>query len=230
MTVTPQDATAAANAAFGKHPGHRALHAKGTLLKGTFTATPEAASLTRAGHMQGEPIPATIRFSNGGGDPHVPDYAPDVRGLAVKMYLPDGTRADIVAQTAPRFPVHDPEAFLELLRAQSGGAAAAWKLPAFLARHREAVATLPANIPALRPTPSYAACAYYAIHAYRFLDADGGARSIRYTLNPETPAPRLDPLGGEEARARLPAGRDPPAGGPGAGALHPAAADRGTRG
>ena len=33
----------AANAVFGRHPGYRALHAKGTLLKGTFTATPEAA-------------------------------------------------------------------------------------------------------------------------------------------------------------------------------------------
>ena len=42
------------NARFGSHPGYRALHAKGVLLKGTFTATPEAARLTRAQHMQGE--------------------------------------------------------------------------------------------------------------------------------------------------------------------------------
>ena len=85
MTVTPEEATAAANSSYGVHPGRRALHAKGTLLKGTFTATPEAATLTRAAHMQGDPVPATIRVSNGGGNPDVPDYAPDVRGLAVKM-------------------------------------------------------------------------------------------------------------------------------------------------
>src|SRR5438270_5991521 len=100
MTVTPEEATAAANDAYGRHPGRRALHAKGTLLKGTFTASPEAARMSRAAHLQGDPVPATIRFSNGGGNPDIPDYAPDVRGLAVKMYLPDGGRTDIVAQTA----------------------------------------------------------------------------------------------------------------------------------
>jgi catalase len=201
-TATPQDATAAATAAFGRHPGYRALHAKGTVLAGTFTATPEAAKLTRAAHMQGEPVRVTARVSNGGGDPNVPDYAPDVRGLAVKMYLPDDSRTDIVAQTAPRFPFHRPEPFLELLRAQRSGAAAAWKVPALLARHFEAIPSLPANLAALRPIPSYTACTYYAIHAYRFLDAEDRASYVRYTLIPETPAARLTPW---EARKR---GRD----------------------
>ena len=122
MTASPsQDAIDAAHAAFGSHPGYRALHAKGTLLKGTFTATPQAARLTRAAHMQGEAVPVTARVSNGGGNPEVPDYAPDVRGLAVKMYLPDGSRTDIVAQSAPRFPFHRPEPFIELLRVQRPG-------------------------------------------------------------------------------------------------------------
>src|SRR5947209_12747806 len=121
MAVTPQQATDAANETFGTHPGYRALHAKGMLLKGTFTATPEAAALTRAAHMQGAPVPATVRVSNGGGNPDVPDYAPDVRGLAVKMYLPDGSRTDIVAQTAPRFWGTTPEDFVALLRASKMG-------------------------------------------------------------------------------------------------------------
>ena len=69
MSVAPTDAVDAANELFGKHPGYRALHAKGTLLKGTFTATPDAARLTRAVHMQGEPVPVTARVSNGAGDP-----------------------------------------------------------------------------------------------------------------------------------------------------------------
>jgi catalase len=193
MTATPQDATAAANAAYGVHAGYRALHAKGTLLTGTFTATPEAAQLTRAGHMQGEPVRATIRFSNGGGDPDAPDYAPDVRGLAVKFYLPDGSKADIVAQTLPRFPFHGPEPFVELLRIQGAGAAAAWKLPAFVARHPEILPTLPATISAMRPIPSFATCAYYAIHAYRFIDASAHSQYVRYTLLPERSEPRLTP-------------------------------------
>jgi len=191
--VTAEQATDAANDAFGRHPGFRALHAKGTLLKGTFTATPEAARLTRAGHMQGEPIPATIRVSNGAGNPDAPDYAPDVRGLAVKLYLSDGARIDIVAQTAPRFPVHTPEAFVKLLHAQHPGPAMAWKFPLFLARHPEALRSLPANLPSLRPPTSYAACSYYAIHAYRFLDSEGGSRYVRYTFLPEATEEKIGP-------------------------------------
>ncbi len=160
MKATPADATRAANEAFGRHPGSRALHARGTLLKGTFTATPQATALTRAAHMQGEPVPLTVRVSNGAGDPGVPDFVPDVRGLAVKFYLPDGARTDIVAQSAPRFPVHTPEAFIELLRAQRRSPAMAWKLPLFLARHPEAIMRLPPNLPALRPLQSYATCRY----------------------------------------------------------------------
>jgi catalase len=200
--VTPVQATEAANAAFGKHPGYRALHAKGTLLKGTFTAAPEAAHLTRATHMRGEPVPVTVRVSNGSGNPDDPDYAPDVRGFAVKMYLPDGSRTDIVAQTAPRFPVHEPGAFVELLLAQRRTPAMLWKFPLFLARNPLAATTLPANLAALRPPTSYATCTYYAIHAYRLLDAGGGSRFVRYTLRPESSAPALGP---REAKRR---GRD----------------------
>ncbi len=191
MRATSAEATHAANEAFGRHPGHRALHARGALLKGTFTATAAAAALTRAGHMQGTPVPVTVRVSNAGGDPEIPDYVPDVRGLAVKFYLPDGSRSDIVAQSAPRFPVHTPEAFLELLRAQKRSPAMAWKLPLFLARHPEAIMRLPLNLPALRPVQSYATCRYYAIHAYRFLDAGGSPHFVRYTLLPAAGDQRL---------------------------------------
>src|SRR5947209_13001316 len=212
MTLTPQDATAAEHAAFGRHPGFRALHAKGILLAGTFAATPEAARLSRAPHLQGEPVPVTARFSNGAGNPEHPDTAPDVRGFAVKFYLPDGTRTDIVAQTAPHFPVRTPEAFVELIRALGAGPRAAIELPRFLARHPAAIPRLAASAGALRPPRSYATVPYYAIHAYRFLDAGDGARFGRYTLVPEHEQPRLWPhqargLGrdflADELRARL---------------------------
>jgi catalase len=202
VTVTPQEAVDAANQAFGRHPHHRALHAKGTLLRGTFTATERAAALTRAAHMQGRPVSVTARFSNGGGNPKVPDYQPDVRGLAVKMYLPDGSRTDIVAQNSPRFPVSTPEAFVELLHAQHPEPAIVWRMPVFLARNPKAILTLPTALPALRPIASYATCAYYAIHAFRFRDADGGSRYVRYTWLPEAGDHRL---GLREARRR---GRD----------------------
>ena len=65
----PAEVVDAINDIAGAHPGHRAAHAKGTLCAGTFRATRAAAKLTRAAHMQGRPVRATVRFSNGGGNP-----------------------------------------------------------------------------------------------------------------------------------------------------------------
>jgi catalase len=200
--VTPEESVDAANALFGRHPGSRALHAKGTLCKATFTATPDAGKLTRAAHMQGDPVPATVRVSNGSGDPGVPDYQPDVRGLAVKFYLPDESRTDIVAQTAPRFSSRTPEPFVELMLAQRPGIQMAWRVPMFFARRPGTIRNIPAALPALKPIASYATCIYYALHAFRFVDHDGGSRYVRYMFVPEAGDHRI---GLRVARAR---GRD----------------------
>jgi catalase len=200
--ITPAQAIDSINERFGPHAGYRALHAKGILLKGFFAATPDAARLTRAAHMQGAPVDATVRVSNGSGDPGSPDYAPDVRGMATKLYLPDGSRTDIVAQTAVRFPTRTPEGFVEFVRAMERGPAQLWKLPLFLARHREALPALRANAASIKPPASYASCRYYAIHAFRWEDRDGGARYVRYRW---LPGAGVETLSGDEAKRR---GRD----------------------
>ena len=197
--LSPKQALDIITERFGQHPGYRALHAKGTLAKGTFTATPDATRLTRAAHMQGEPVEATVRFSNGSGDPDLPDYGPEVRGMAVKFYLPDGERTDISAQTVPRFPVRTPDAFLNLLRASAPGRARLVKLPLFLVSHPEVIGALRANAPALKPPASYTSVPYYALHAFKWIDADGAQRYVRYRWLPEHEEP---PLGSDEARAR----------------------------
>src|SRR3954467_6313770 len=197
--LSPKQAVDIINQRFGSH-GARALHAKGTLLEGTFTATEAAAKLTRAQHMQGEPVKAIVRFSNGSGDPDDPDYGPEVRGMAAKFYLPDGeTRTDISAQTVPRFPVRTPDAFVNLIRASAPGRARLLLLPVFLAPHPAALPALKANASALKPPLSYATARYYAIHAFKWIDADGGERYVRYRWLPELGAHALDPA---EARAR----------------------------
>jgi catalase len=200
--ISPQKALEIINGRFGHHPGHRALHAKGILVKGTFTATGSAARLTRAQHMQGGAIPATVRFSNGSGDPDLPDYGPEVRGMAVKFYLPDGSRTDISAQSVPRFPTRTPDAFMNLLRASTPGPGRVWRLPLFLATHPEVLPALRANAPALKPPASYATVKYNAVHAFKWIDASGGERYVRYHWLPETEEP---PLSRDEAKSR---GRD----------------------
>jgi catalase len=183
--LTPEQSIDGVNERFGRHPGYRALHAKGLFCTGRFTATPASSRLSRAAHLQGEPVDATVRFSNAGGDPGVPDYVPDIRGMATTFHLPDGSRTDIVAQTSPRFPARTPDAFVELTKASRRDLTTLWKLPVFLARHPSAIVPALAGIPALKPPASYTARNYYAIHAFKWVDADGGERFVRYTWRPE---------------------------------------------
>jgi len=172
----------------GRHPGHRAAHARGVLLAGTFM--PSGCGLTTAAHMQDEPVRVTARFSNGGGDPNVPDYARrEGRGLAVKFYLPDGSKTDIVALSLPCFFVRTPEDFLEFTRARKPDPATGEpdmeKLGAFFAAHPEALPAVQAALGAGAPD-SYTTVAYNSIHAYRWIDAGGGERFVRYRFEPET--------------------------------------------
>ena len=201
MGVTPESAVDAMQERFGRHAGYRALHAKGTVCRGTFTGSPAASGLTTAAIMQGEPVAATVRFSNGTGDPGRPDYASDLRGMAVKLDGPDG-KLDISAQTAPHFPVRDAAGFVELVQASAPGPASLLRLPWFLARHPRAALALPANAPALKPPASYATCRYHAVHAYRWVDAEGRGRFVRYRWLPAAGVHTLSP---RAAKAR---GRD----------------------
>jgi catalase len=200
--LSPEQTVDAINRRFGRHAGARALHAKGTVFTGTFTATADAARLTRAAHMQGDPVEATVRFSNGSGDPDSIDYETDVRGMAVTFHLADGERTDISAQTVPHFPVRTHDAFVELVRASEPGVPALWRFPWFLARNPRAALTLRRNAEGLKPPSSYAARPYYAIHAFRWIDADGGSRYVRYRWLPAADDPGIS---GKEAKQR---GRD----------------------
>ena len=84
---------------FGLHPGFRPAHAKGVMLTGTFSPSPQAASLTRAPHVTRDSTPVTVRFSNSTGFPMVPDNDPNAnpRGLAVRFQLAlwSGPRNDL---------------------------------------------------------------------------------------------------------------------------------------
>ena len=188
----------------GEHPGHRVAHAKGTLCAGMFTATPAAAKLTRAAHMQGDPVRATVRFSNGGGDPRVPDYATEGRGIAIKLYLADGTRTDMVGLTLPVFFVRTPEDFLEFTRARKPdpetGQPDLERVGAWLQAHPEAGPAIQAAVSA-PPPASYATCEYNGIHAFRYVNGEGEGRFVRFRWEPEAGIEALSP---EEARERGP--------------------------
>jgi catalase len=170
----------------GKHPGARAAHAKGTLLRGTFT--PAGSGLTTAAHMGHEAVAVTARFSNGGGDPGIPDYAKEGRGLAVKFYLPDGSTTDIVALSLPCFFVRTPDDFLEFTRLRKPdpetGQPDFEQLGEWMGSHPEAGPAIQAAVTA-DPPQSYATVAYNSIHSFKWTAPDGTERWVRYRFEPE---------------------------------------------
>ncbi len=205
--LSPERAIDRLRAAFGGPDGHRTLHAKGRFYTGTFTATPEATELCRAGHLDGQPHEVTVRWSNAAGKPRS-DARPDVRGMAVKFRLPDGSATDLLGQTSPRFPTNDPAKFVALTEATEKPQT----LPVFLARHPRVARRIlmTATSGSIAVPVSFAEVTFYPIHAYGWLAEDGTRTWVRYIFRPV--AGRSDRLEatftgreqlGEEMAARL---------------------------
>jgi catalase len=181
--LDPREAIDRLTAAYrGPHQGHRTLHARGTFYEGTFTATREAGELCRAAVFSGEPAPVLVRWSNAAGSPRLPDTAPDVRGMAVKFRSTEGD-ADLLGQTAPRFPVRDPADFVSMTEATARPAT----FPLWVARHPGTIGAFLANAraKAIAPPFSYAEKTYYPIHAYEWVAPEGTRRWVRYRLRPQ---------------------------------------------
>lgn len=189
MTTTQNDQalalelTQAVSEVLGSHPGHRVTHTKGVTLSGTFTATPRARELSRAAHLQGDPVRVTVRFSNGDPNPVCPDAAEnDPRGMAVKFYLPDGSTTDVVCQSWPVFPTATPEDFLAFIRAQGEGPDAT---QAFLDGHPRIAEAAAAIAAAGAPPRSWAQMAFNSLVAFRLVNAAGEGQYVRWRLAPE---------------------------------------------
>jgi catalase len=189
-SLSPQQAIDRLRAAFSPPPGYRTLHAKGRFYTGTFTAEPGATELCRAGHFDGQPHEVTVRWSNAAGKPRS-DAKPDIRGMAVKFRLPDGSSTDLLGQTSPRFPTDDPEVFVALTEASEKPLS----LPLFLARHPGVVPSVlaSARAGAIAPRTTFAEVTFYPIHAYGWLAEDGTRTWVRYIFRPTaTKTDRLD--------------------------------------
>jgi catalase len=194
------------NTTYGVHPGSRAAHAKGVLCAAEFTPSPSAFTVSRAAHLStgAAPYRAHVRFSNGSGNPEVPDGQRDARGMAVKWYLPDGATADLVAISLPAFFARSPEDLLEFNAARRPDPATGAPDPAvvgeYLGRHPEALPAVEAAI--THPIPaSYAHLDYHALHTYWLVDAEDHRRAGRFHLVADE---ALRSLSDEDAAASSP--------------------------
>ncbi len=171
----------------GVHPGFRPAHAKGILLTGVFTPSPEAASLTRALHVQRNSTPVTVRLSDFAGIPNVADNDPQgasPRGCAIRFHLAEHVHTDIVAHSVDAFPTRTAEEFLEFLNAVIATDPAGPHpnaIEQFLGAHPAALRFV--QIPKPIPT-SFAREAFFAVSAVKFTNAQGVSRYGRFRVLP----------------------------------------------
>jgi catalase len=194
LIALSQDLLKQFDAIFGLHPGFRPAHARGVMLTGTFTPSPDASSLTRAPHITRNSTPVTARFSSSTGLPQIPDNDPNAnpRGLAIRFHLAEHVHTDIVSHSTDGFPTRTGQEFLEFLRAAaSSDPSKPSPLPieAFLASHPKALAFVQTP----KPSPSsFARESYFGVTALRFTNKDGVSRYGRFRITPDAGNEHLD--------------------------------------
>jgi catalase len=188
----------------GIHPGFRPVHAKGILLTGVFTPSSQAASLTRAPHIQRNSTPVTVRFSDSAGIPTVPDNDPQgasPRGFAIRFHLAEHVHTDIIAHSVDSFPARTVEGLLEFFNALIATDPAGPHpnaIEQFLGAHPAALTFV--QTPKPIPT-SFAKESFFAVSAFKFTNADGVSRYGRYRVLPAAGNEYLDEA---EAAAQSP--------------------------
>lgn len=190
----PQQTVDTLNKIWGVHPGYRANHAKGRVVEGTFTPSGDGPALSTAALFKGKSTPVTVRFSDSGGLPTLPDgaAAANPHGMSVKFHLADGSDVDIVANSLHFFPVASGADFLALLQAVAASPAGSpkpTKLDGFFAAHPAA----PQAFATAKTPASLAQEHYYGIDAFVFVDAAGQRHPFRFEIVPRAGTAYLTP-------------------------------------
>jgi catalase len=193
-------------------PGRRPVHTIGIGVKGEFVASDVARTYCIAEHFKGQAIPVSARFSNGLGGPKQHDGWSDVRGMATRFHLPDGTASDLIATTLGEFFVRNVDDFFEFAKVA--------KLEKYERRSwwRKLGDLLQLKVPRRNPNPnetrnvdagalryanrhrfaqlgvfqvgligapeSYARASYHAVHTFWVTAPDGVRRPVRFSWQP----------------------------------------------
>jgi catalase len=179
----------------GLHPGYRRAHSKGLCLSAHFEANGAGSSLARASILRRGNYPVIGRFSLGGGNPLASDGRNVFHAMALILRTPDGEEWRMALDHTPIFPVADPQSFVDLQYASrpdpKTGEPDPTRMRAFLSHHPETIAFQDYMKASVLPD-SFANATYYSINAFRFRDADGRTRFVRWQFIPEAPLTGLD--------------------------------------
>lgn len=176
--------------------GFRRAHARGVCVAGYFEPAAGADAWSKARVFTQPRTPALGRLSIGGGDPLGAEAQARVRSLALQLDTDDGQQWRLAMNSFPFFAVATPQAFAEQIVASrpdpATGKPDPAKMQAFLERHPEA-RNFMAWAGSAPWSDSFANTAYHGVHAFRFTNADGDARYVRWTFVPQAPFAPLAP-------------------------------------
>ena len=132
-------------------PGKRPVHTIGVGVKGEFVASDVARTYCIAEHFNGQPVRVSMRFSNGLGGLEQHDGWSDVRGMAVRFHLPDGTASDLIATTLGEFFVRNVDGLFRIRRGREARAISKTTLAAEDWGFSAAQGTSPQPVPERNP-------------------------------------------------------------------------------
>ncbi len=187
-TTTPQQVINALEGVFGKQPGVRKNHAKGTCAAGSFVGNTAAAAYSRSLLFKGDAIPVVARFSLGGGNPAASDADRGPRGLGLEFRIPSGGIQHITMINSPAFFTSVPKGFVDNLLAAKPDPKTGKPDPAALkafAASDPASVTFNQYYATHNPPPSYANAPFYGIHTFRFIGQDGRVTLVRWRFVPQ---------------------------------------------
>lgn len=199
----------------------RPVHTVGIGATGFFEPSEVASDYCIAPHFLARRTSITMRFSNGIGYVERHDGWSDVRGMAVRFHLEDGSATDLIAMTLPVFFAPTPETFLDF---------ALNAIPVPCKRQspwQKIVSYLNLRLPLPDPYPgqterpnekaiayanktdwakpavldasnigapvSYVREAYHAVHTFIVTDADGRERYVRFAWQPVAGVLKMGP-------------------------------------
>jgi catalase len=171
----------------------RIVHARGSGAHGYFECYEPLTQLTRASIFAeaGKRTPVFVRFSTVAGERGSTDTVRDVRGFAVKFYTDEGNW-DLVGNNMPVFFIQDAMKFPDLIHSVKPEPHHA--MPQAASAHDtfwDFVSLMPESTHMLmwvmsdRAIPrSYRMMQGFGVHSFRFINAEGEARFVKFHWNP----------------------------------------------
>jgi len=185
--VDPSRMVDAFERAGGKFEGFRRSGAKGVCAAGEFVGSEQGRALSVSSAFSGKPVPVTVRYSVGGGNPKAPDNARSQRNMALQFDLPGGETWQMGNISAPVFGAATPEQLLGRLESSTPDPETKRpnpeKVKAFADANPEVL--LQGKYYASQPVPAgFDKVNYWGVHAFAFVDASGKKQFGKWIFEP----------------------------------------------